>query len=162
MVGSATGDIITANSFENLTGSSYSDTLTGNAGNNTIVAGAGNDTVDGGNGDDLIYLGDGNDYLNITSSGNDTFHGGNGATTFSASPAMRSITGRRVMTRCWAILETIPLLAVPGLSVQMVDRVSTHSPTLARPLGSTLTLPPIQPVVGMQPVTSLLPTLLRI
>jgi serralysin len=76
--GDATGDIIVAGSFENLTGSSFNDILTGNSGNNTITAGAGNDTVDGGSGDDLIYLGDGDDYVNITSLGNDTFYGGNG------------------------------------------------------------------------------------
>lgn len=76
--GDATGDIIVANTFENLTGSSYSDILIGRSGNDTINGGAGHDTLDGGDGNDRINLGDGNDYVDIISLGNDTFYGGNG------------------------------------------------------------------------------------
>jgi serralysin len=75
--GDATGDLIVANTFENLTGSDYNDNLTGNGGNNIINAGLGNDIVNGGNGNDRINGQNGNDTL-IGSSGNDTINGETG------------------------------------------------------------------------------------
>ena len=45
--GDATGDIIVAGSFENLTGSSFGDILTGNSGNNTLVGNGGTDYLNG-------------------------------------------------------------------------------------------------------------------
>jgi Ca2+-binding RTX toxin-like protein len=54
--GHATGDVIVAGSFENLTGSSFNDSLTGNSGNNILDGGVGADTMNGGDGNDTYYV----------------------------------------------------------------------------------------------------------
>lgn len=53
--------IDTLTSFENLTGSAFSDTLTGSSAANVIDGGAGNDLIDGGTGADTMTGGAGND-----------------------------------------------------------------------------------------------------
>jgi serralysin len=90
--GDATGDIIVANTFENLTGSSYHDVLTGSSGNNTINAGVGIDTVDGESGNDRINGQTGNDILR-GSSGNDTINGGSGNDSLTGGVGKDSLTG---------------------------------------------------------------------
>ncbi|MDP4594598.1 MAG: hypothetical protein NWT00_08585, partial [Beijerinckiaceae bacterium] len=58
-------------SFENLSGSIFSDTLTGTAQTNYITGGSGNDTIHAGGGDDTLNGGGGADQLN-GGSGTDT------------------------------------------------------------------------------------------
>jgi Ca2+-binding RTX toxin-like protein len=59
-VGAGTDTLL---SFENLTGSSFSDTLTGNSGNNVLNGDLGNDKLFGGAGNDIVAGGNGNDTL---------------------------------------------------------------------------------------------------
>ena len=49
---------MTANGFENVSGSRYNDVITGDVGANTLVGDTGNDTLNGGDGNDILY-GDG-------------------------------------------------------------------------------------------------------
>ena len=49
---------MTANGFENVSGSRFNDVITGDAGANTLVGDTGNDMLNGGDGNDIIY-GDG-------------------------------------------------------------------------------------------------------
>jgi VCBS repeat-containing protein len=65
--------------FENLTGSGYSDVLAGNAQSNQVLGGSGNDVIFGGDPANLteVRLGDGNDTL-VGGMGNDTVAGGSG------------------------------------------------------------------------------------
>ena len=52
-------DTIVTNSFENLTGSAFSDSLSGDASNNTLNGGDGNDALAGRGGDDVLNGGAG-------------------------------------------------------------------------------------------------------
>ncbi|MFZ2452164.1 MAG: calcium-binding protein [Methylovulum miyakonense] len=66
-VAATLGDIVSASNdnknsnFENLIGSSYSDTLKGDAGANTLTGGLGNDSLEGVSGNDKLIGGLGND-----------------------------------------------------------------------------------------------------
>ncbi|MCI0455950.1 MAG: hypothetical protein L0Z62_03085 [Gemmataceae bacterium] len=73
--GDATGDVLTAGSFENLLGSANADSLTGTSGANQIDGGAGDDLLDGLGGNDALNGGAGNDMMS-GGSGNDNMDGG--------------------------------------------------------------------------------------
>jgi Ca2+-binding RTX toxin-like protein len=93
--GSANGDIISG--FENIIGSTKTDTLAGDDGVNFIHGGLGNETITGRDGDDHLFGDSGNDTLLggngddilIGGAGNDTLGGGSGNDTadYSASGA---------------------------------------------------------------------------
>jgi Ca2+-binding RTX toxin-like protein len=55
----STGDVIVTSSFENLTGSAFSDSLTGDSSNNTLNGGDGNDSLAGRGGTDILNGGSG-------------------------------------------------------------------------------------------------------
>jgi Ca2+-binding RTX toxin-like protein len=79
--GDATGDKVTANTFDNVTGSVVAgDTITGDAFNNVLSGLGGVDTINGGKGNDTILGGDGNDTLK-GGDGTDTIFGGAGVDT---------------------------------------------------------------------------------
>ena len=71
----------TLSEFENLTGSSYTDTLTGNSGANVMEGGSGNDTLNGSGGNDILYGDAGNDLI-TGGSGIDILYGNDGADRF--------------------------------------------------------------------------------
>jgi Ca2+-binding RTX toxin-like protein len=73
--GDATGDVLTAGSFENVLGSAAADSLTGNSGANQLDGGDGDDVLSGLGGNDVLNGGAGSDMLE-GSSGNDTMDGG--------------------------------------------------------------------------------------
>ncbi|MCV6607451.1 MAG: hypothetical protein OIF32_04510, partial [Campylobacterales bacterium] len=98
----------TIEGFENIKGSSHSDTLKGDADVNTIYGGAGNDSLDGNSGNDTLYGENGNDTLTggegedhlfgqgdndtfLGSKGNDVIDGGEGSDTLDFSGATGSI-----------------------------------------------------------------------
>ncbi len=107
--------IVTANNFENVSGTSGNDFLTGNSGANDLYGSAGNDTLVGGAGNDLLYgdkayaggqangggdgptgpvdadPGTGGDDVLIGGLGNDTLDGGEGNNTAAYTDATAGI-----------------------------------------------------------------------
>ncbi|VVM48353.1 calcium-binding protein [Pseudomonas fluorescens] len=67
----------TLSGFENVIGSSYSDTLTGDAGANELTGAQGDDRLEGGAGNDTLAGNEGNDVL-VGGSGNDLYRFGRG------------------------------------------------------------------------------------
>ena len=78
--------------FENVIGTSFSDTLTGNSANNQLIGNGGDDTINGGDGSDVIEGGAGSDFLN-GGSGNDSLTGGDGSDIFTGSSGNDTFNG---------------------------------------------------------------------
>jgi Ca2+-binding RTX toxin-like protein len=106
-LGDAAGDVVIANTFDNLTGSVVgNDVLTGDGTNNILNGLGGNDTLDGGTGVDTLNGGMGNDvlkggtdgvikytdYLN-GGAGNDNLQGGEGNDTLNGGSGNDTLNG---------------------------------------------------------------------
>ena len=70
--GHASGDKVTYNTFENITGSRHGDILNGNSVANTLRGGAGNDTLNGHGGNDILEGGPGRDTMDGGEGDDDT------------------------------------------------------------------------------------------
>ncbi|HEY0130189.1 MAG TPA: hypothetical protein VGB57_02205, partial [Allosphingosinicella sp.] len=93
VTGSAHGDILTGNQFDNeLIGLGGDNILTGNDGNDVLTALGGNDTLNGGEGEDALSGGDGTDTL-IGGGGKDFLDGGAGGGTLDGGIGDDQIVG---------------------------------------------------------------------
>ncbi len=82
----STGTIKLSGTFENVTGSAYSDSLTGNEARNELFGGAGNDSITSSGGGDTVDGGDGEDSIFGGPGGNDSIDGGSGNDSIVSGP----------------------------------------------------------------------------